>query len=136
VIPESEILLPDESVKGRYQVEVARWSKDRYVSTVPALYATMTDRRLILQPQTRKRYDPAIIPGAVIADARPLKSERRGVTIHLKSDYKINLFVSGGSNAQLINQLRELAALPPSREFDPPIDPDGLQRLIEFFAAL
>lgn len=136
MIPESELLLKDEAVKGRYQVEIARWAKDRFVSTVPALYATMTDQRLILQPQTRKRYEPAIIPGRFIADARPLKSERRGVAIKLKSDYKINLFVSGGSNLQLIDQLREMAALPPNREFNLPINSDGLQKLIEFFEAI
>lgn len=136
LIPESELLLEDEKVVGRYQVEIARWNNERYVSTVPPLYAIVTDQRMILQPQARKKYEPAIIVGKFIMDARRLKDERRGVTIHLRSDYKINLFVSGGNIGVLVDQLRAIAELPPNREYNLPLSTDKLQQLIDFFEAI
>lgn len=136
LIPESELLLTDEQVVGRYQMEIARWTHDRFVSTVPPLYVLITNQRIILQPQTRKKYEPAVIPGSFIANASQLKAERRGISIRLKSDYTINLFVSGGNIGALLEQVCVLAALPPKRDYQIPLDSAGLQKLISFLEAI
>lgn len=131
------LLAEGETIIGRYQAEIARWTNERWVSTVPPIYLTLTNQRLILQPQTRKRHDPASIPGRYIKDVSDLKANRQGIILTLKNDQRIHLFISTGRNhVQLIEQLRALAALPPSKDYHLPLTFDNLQRLIDFVKTL
>ncbi len=130
-MPESELLNEGETVVGRYSVEIARMTQDgRFTSTVPTIFIIITEQRMILQPQTRKRYAPAIIHGHLIKNAHPLKTNRSGTTIILKNNYQINLFVTTNLNQTFINQVRQLAALPPIKDFALPLSMAALAKLI------
>lgn len=134
MVPESELLIEGETVIGRYNVEIARPTRDgRFTSTVPPIFITITDQRLIMQPQTRKRYAPAIIPGYYIKNVQRLKASRSGATITLKNTYRINLFITTNLNPTFINQVRQIAMLPPAKDYVPPLSPDGLSKLIHYF---
>src|SRR5687768_356859 len=117
----AELLVEGEQSLGQYNVEIARWSNDKWVSTVPPLYAMITNRRLILQPQTRKRYTPASIPGKYITDIYRLESERKVVSISLKTGYQINMFISLGKGDIFIEKLSSIALLIPQKEYNPPL---------------
>jgi len=137
LVPESELLNEGETVIGRYNVEIARVTRDgRFTSTVPPIFIIITDKRMILQPQTRKRYAPAIIHGQFIKNAQQLKNERSGTTIILKNDYRINLFITTNLNPTFINQVRQLALLPPIKDYALPLSIDGLSKLIQYFEHL
>jgi hypothetical protein len=142
LIPDSEILLPGESILGNYNAAVARWSTDRWVSTIPALYAAVTQQRLILRPQARKRYEPAIIPGRSILniEAKTLatgnNNHRQGVVIRLKQNYHFTLFINPRDSGNFVQYIRAMAALPPSKTYEPPLEPDALQKLINFLESL
>jgi hypothetical protein len=132
VLPESEILTADEQVIGRYQAEIARWGNGRWASTIPPIYMLITNQRLILQAQTRKRYEPASIPARAIRAVDDLKAHRQGIVVTLKNDQRIHLFISHGHDQSLINQIRAIADLPPVKTYNLPLNVDGLQKLIEF----
>lgn len=128
-----ELIGENEKVIGRYNVEIARYSAGRYVSTIPPILVTITDSRVILQPQTRKRYNPAIIPAGYIVNVQRVKADRGMVSITLKNDYRINLFVSFMYLQHFINHLRGIAELPPAKDFVLPLNMEQLSRLIQFF---
>jgi hypothetical protein len=136
VLSEREILTEGETVSGRYQAEIARWSNDIWVPTVPALFMIVTNQRIILQPQTRKQYDPASIPGRYIRSVEYLKSQRKGFTLTLKNDQRIHLFVNWGNNHHIMDDLRAIAALPPGRTYHLPLTMNHLQKLIVFVETL
>jgi len=132
-VTESELLNEGETVIGRYNVEIARMTHDgRLTSTVPTIFIIITEQRMILQPQTRKRYAPAIIHGHLIKNAHPLKANRSGTSILLKNNYQINLFVTTNLNQTFINQVRRLASLPPIKDFALPLSVDALTKLITY----
>lgn len=125
-----DFLIEGEKIVGRYQAEIARWSNERFISTVPALYAYVTNYRFVLQPQTRKRYTPASIPGRWIDQVHPLNAPRRGISLEFKDGYKIYLFIIGDQSEALMKQLKSLAALPTVDSYAAPLSLDSLRRLI------
>lgn len=136
MLSENEILEEGENLLGRYHVEINRRSGDRWVSTVPPLYALTTDRRMVLQPQTRKKYEPASLPGGAIKDVNIVKARRSLACVTLKNDYRITLTISWGNISEFIDQIRMIAELPPQREYDAPLSSENLNRLIEFLESL
>jgi hypothetical protein len=132
VLPEHEILVEGETVAGRYQVEVARWMGEKWVPTMPSLYMLITDQRIILQPQTRKKYEPASIPGRYIRSVESLKTTRQGITLTLKNDQRIHLFVPTTHSHIVIEHIRAIATLPVSRTYHLPLTLNHLQKLISF----
>lgn len=132
MLPEHEILVDGENVVGRYQVEVARWVGEKWVSTVPSLYMIVTNQRIILQPQTRKKYEPASIPGRYVRSVESLKSNRQGITLTLKNDQRIHLFMPTVRSDVVIEHIRAIASLPISRTYHLPLTLNHLQKLITF----
>lgn len=136
------LLLPEEQHIGTYSVEIARWNGGRWTATVPPLYASLTDKRLILHPQTRRRYDPAIIPRYYIRRITDLNDPyRRGVVLHLHGGTPVSIFAAGQQGETFIHHLTGLSPrdslLPacPVR-FDQRIDGERLRRLIQRIEAL
>ncbi len=136
MLSEAELLEDGESIIGRYTVEIARESHGELISTIPALYLGVTNRRIIMLPQVRKQHPPASIYGGYIRRVETLKHERSGACIILKNDYEIRLFVGRLYTERLINEIRQLAALPAYRPYNAPIDNEALNKLIEFFEGL
>jgi hypothetical protein len=131
-VRDNDLLREGESLVGRYTVEIARWNGERLSSTVPPIAVVLTDQRIILTPQTRKRYDPAVIPSGYIASVGPIRSERSGASITLKNGYQINLFITTNVHQQFIEHVRALTR----RRYIPPIDVSGLQKLVAYFENL
>ncbi len=135
-VPGSDLFVEGEHMLGSYHAEIARLANGRWSPTVPPLYATVSNRRLILQPQTRKKYAPASIPGKVIQSVDPIEDLPRGVRIALKSGHEINLIVRWGSSTDFINDLRSSVVVVPARTYVPPLPVNDLQKLIEFVQTL
>lgn len=136
---------------GHYSVEIARYVGGLWTPTVPPLYATLTDQRLILQPQTRRRYEPAIIPGRAISSLSRIEQtyagrHQRGVVLYLPQGITISLLAAGKQGATFIEALQALhttrhhslrpaypllaAVAPCPVRFDNRVELDRLRRLI------
>ncbi len=135
-----QILLEDEQLIGDYNMEIARWTRQRWTSTVPSLYVVITDRRLVIQPHGRKRRAPAIIPASHILHVRPLDdTPRAGISLRLKSDHRITLFVPAANHQAILQTIRQIAT--PRQRVDRPdyqinLDLGSLQKLIDYFNRL
>jgi hypothetical protein len=132
LITEQELLEPHEHVIERFNAQIMRRTDGRWVHTVPAIYVLLTDLRLILQPQTRKRYPPAIIPLRYIRMVKRLRAASYGFSLHLKSGPTIYLFASWNSQTDLIELLQVLAEVPYARDYEAPLAVPEIRRLIEF----
>lgn len=134
---EKELLDAGEEVVQRFNVEIARLTPTgQWATTIPPIYLTLTDRRIIMIPQTRKRYPPATITGKSIKHVQPLKAHRHGTIIILKNNFRISLFINGNANDVFMELIRELAGLPPARPYDIPISIEKLKKLVDFFEHL
>lgn len=130
---EDEILHPEEVILGRYTGEIARYVNDRYDATLPSLYVLVTDKRIIMWPQVRKKYEPAVIYGKYISGIGLLKSRRSGVSLRIKNGYVIHLFVQRNRISEFMSQVRDIAKLPPLKEYHLPLSDKELNRIISFF---
>lgn len=129
---EDEILQPDEPILGRYNGEIARYSNDQYSATLPSLYVVVTDRRIVMWPQVRKKYSPAIIYGKHISGIGLMKSRRSGVSLRIKNGYIIHMFIQRNRISDFMAQVREIANLPPLKEYHIPLSDKQLNRIISF----
>ena len=122
---------------GEYLVQIARRTATGWVASIPPITATITNRRLILVPQTRRPYPPASIPGIYILRVTNITlSQRRAVQIRLSMGHTLNLFVGWGQNEEFATQLKR-TQLPTLRgRYVPAIPQSDLIRLIEQISQL
>jgi hypothetical protein len=126
-----------EVKRAEYQVQIARPTASGWVASIPPLMATITNRRLLLVPQTRKPYPPASIPGIYILKVTPVRlSERRAVQIRLRIGYNLNLFVGLGQGDDFANHLRLLLKPHPKTRFAPSLSQNDLVRLIRLISQI
>lgn len=132
----SELLQEDETFLGDYNIEIARWVQDRWWPTQPPIYAILTEFRLILQPQARKRHEPAIIPVSYIIRVKEfLDGRRHGVLLYLQTGHQIGMFVVGDPSGEFLRKLRE-AILPHAQskpKFKIELDLASIQKMISYF---
>lgn len=130
----------DERVLGRYHVEIARWSdfSKEWMPTMPPLYASLTAHNLILQTQTRKRREPAVIPLHSIKRIITTVDRymRRVVILHLKSDYYISLYTSRSDVGKDFLAHMRLVTMPSPVIFETHLEAMHLKRLIHFVEKL
>ncbi|MFW5748192.1 MAG: hypothetical protein ACOCYT_01125 [Chloroflexota bacterium] len=134
-----ELLKDQEVLLSDFNVEIARWSNGRWNSTVPSLYVILTDHRLILQPYTRKRREPAIIPASYIVYVGTFDEvPRKGVVLSLRSGHRIAMFTPVQKHDKIVRDLRTVSmpAARRNRKFEISLDLGGLKRLIEFVAQM
>lgn len=132
-------LVEGETIIGKYSVEIARWAGGRWNTTVPPLYVTLTQARLILQPQTRRRYDPAVIPLGCIKRIADLEnSPRRGILLYVDCGAPISLFTAGHQGEDFVRHLRAsvYAGDFKTLHFEPQIDHTQLRRIIDCVRAI
>jgi hypothetical protein len=134
VLTADHFLIDGETFIDDYNVEIARWSNSRWCSTVPPLYGILTDHRIVLQPQTRKHYDPAIIPTTYIAGVTELNAERHGIMLHLKTGHRIGMFISGDPEHRMLLNLRALKVPRRAVRFEGDFNISTIQRIIEYIA--
>jgi hypothetical protein len=137
VLTAEELLLEGERMIGDYNLEIARWHTDHWATTIPPLYAILTDHRLILQPHTRKRHDPAIIPASYISRVQDIDEGNRFIVVlHLKNDQKISMFIPKRQHTEIMRNLRTVTAPNAPRKFEVRLDLGSLKKLIEFVSDL
>lgn len=137
MLNQAQSLLTGERKLGQYQVEIARRTPNGWVPTVPPLNATVTNYRLILQPQTRRPYTPASIPSTYITQVRDVQLGRRaGVRINLKTGHQLNLFISWSRGGRLTDTITTMLTLPVGDAFKNRPAVRDLKRLIATISEL
>jgi len=139
VLTAEELLHEDEKFHGYFTVEVARWStmEKLWTSTVPPLYMIVTDQRLILQPQSRKRHDPAILPGSCIRRVEELHQNfRSGVLLYVSTDMILSFFVPSKDLKLLMRHLKTMTLPPSPVQFDEKIELGSLEKIITFIKTM
>jgi hypothetical protein len=137
VLTAQQLLEDEEILLGAYNVSIARWKVDRWVSTQPALYVVLTDHRMILQPHTRKRYQPAIIPRRYLARVKELEIPYRfGVMIYLRTGHQMGMLVDARTYRAMLRDLHRMMSPTSPVRFEARLDLERLQKIIEYFANL
>ena len=107
------ILLAGEYKLGKYQVEIVRHTASGWAPTVPPLNALVTNYRLILHPQTRRRYAPASIPSTAITQVSDVMlNHRQGVRILLKEGLRLYVVVSWSQGDELTSTIKIMLTSP------------------------
>jgi hypothetical protein len=135
VLTADQLLKEGETFIEDYNIEIARWTNTHWTSTVPPLYAILTDHRIILQPHTRKRYDPAIIPTSYVTNVVRLNTDRNGIMLYLKTGHRIGMFVTADPQDTLLHNLQRRKAPKRQVHFDGEFDAATVRRIIEYLAS-
>lgn len=137
MLNEAEILIQGEHKLGQYQVEIARRGDSGWVPTVPPLHAMVTNYRIVLQPQTRRRYVPASIPANYIVSVNEVElGNRTGTRIILKTGHHIHLYVSWAEDLALAEALKVMLTSPVGSHFHDRLALRDIKRLIHFIDSL
>jgi hypothetical protein len=121
-----------ENPVGEYLVQIARPTSTGWVAGIPPLKATITNRRLILVPQTRRPHPPASIPGLFILKINDLLlSHRQAVQIRLKNNYNLNLFVGWSQTNEFVHQLQNMITPSLRKGYTPSLSEGDLIRVID-----
>ncbi len=137
MLNEAELLLQGEFKLGYYLVEVARCLDTGWVASVPPLDALVTNYRLILAPQTRRRYEPASIPAVYILKIHEMQLGRRlGTIVSLKTGHQLPLFIGYGHAGDFAENIKTMLTTPAGSGFKPNPAQNDLQRLIHFIQSL
>jgi hypothetical protein len=127
-----DLLIKGERQLGDYQVQIARLTSSGWVPTIPPLRAVVTNYRLILQPQTRKPYTPASIPGSYITKVCDIAlGHHKGVLVALKTGHNLNMFVSWSKGYPLTQAVKDLLVPSTRTQFESRLAQQDLVRLIE-----
>lgn len=126
-----------EKQLGEYLVQIARPAGSSWVASIPPITAKITNRRLILVPQTRKPYPPASIPGIhILRVSNVMLGQRRAVEMRLRIGYNLNLFVGWGQGEDFTRHLKRMLVPSLRGRYVPMLDAAELMRLIEQISIL
>ena len=130
---EEELFIQGEKRLGLYQVQIARPLSTGWAAAVPPLNAMVTNYRLILQPQTRKPYEPASIPSTYITKVSDVNlGHRNGVLVGLKTGHQLNMYIALDQIKKFNKDLRQMITPPVRGHFTTELAERDIQRLIEF----
>jgi hypothetical protein len=130
-------LLQGELQLGQFQVQIARHTTTGWVAAALPLTAVVSNARLMLQPITRKPYPVASIPGHYMVKVSiDTFGQRSGITIGLRNDYVLNLFVSWGQTNEFYADLKRIMTPSVRMNFIPSLAENDLVRLIEAIGRL
>jgi len=133
---EDALLLPGESKLGRYHVAILRRTSSGWVPTTPPLDALVTNYRLLMHPQTRRQYQPAIIPSTFITQVGKAElGYHKGVTIGLKNGMRLYMTINWSEDEELIDAVTKMLTSPLGTFIPHPAEQD-LNRLIAFISRL
>jgi hypothetical protein len=137
VLTAQQLLEDEEILLGAYNVSIARWQRDHWVSTLPALYVVLTDHRMILQPHTRKRYQPAIIPRRYLDRVEELEIPyRHGLMVYLKTGHQMGMLVGARTCREMLRDLHKMMTPSSPVRFETQLDLGRLQKIIDYVANL
>jgi hypothetical protein len=130
-------LLPGETELGQYEVAIARCTTSGWTATIPPLKATITNYRLMLQPQTRRPYTPASIPSTYITRVSDvLLGSRAGVRVSLKTGQDLYMYISMRQGGKFTEALTIMLTSPVGSAFKHHPAQRDLRRLIQFIRQL
>jgi len=133
---EDALLLGGECKLGRYHVAILRRTSSGWVPTTPPLNVLVTNYRLLMHPQTRRQYQPAIIPSSFITQVGKAEmGYHKGVTIGLKNGMRLYLTINWSENEGLTEAVTKMLTSPLGTFIPHPAEQD-LNRLIEFISRL
>ncbi len=134
---EDAILLPGECRLGRYHVAILRHTPSGWSPTTPPLNAVVTNYRLMLHPQTRRQYQPAVIPSHFIMHIGEIEmGYHKGVTIELKNGLRLYMTISYTESDDLTETIKKMLTSPLGKSFSLSPDEQDLNRLISFISQL
>jgi hypothetical protein len=137
VFSEDELFIQGEKRLGLYQVQIARPLSNGWAAAVPPLNAMVTNYRLILQPQTRKPYEPASIPNTYITKVTDVAlGHRNGVLVALKTGHQLNMYIALDQIKKFSKDMRQMLTPPVRGHFANVLAERDIQRLIEFINRL
>jgi hypothetical protein len=130
-------LYPGENPLGQYHVAINRRTTTGWAPTVPPLTALVTNFRLILYPQTRRRYKPASIPSTYIVQVTEMDiGHYRGFRILLREGLKLYITVSWSQDRDLGEALKTMLTVPLGNRFSRAPSIQELQRLIQYIGGM
>ena len=131
-----DILRDGETLVGNFHVEIVRWTGHEWASTPPPLYVILTDHRIVLQPQIRKRHEPAIIPARYITHVEELRTDRRrGIILRLKTGHRIGMFIAG-DNRFVLRAVHKMMAPSSPVKFESDLELSSIRKMIEYLGSL
>ncbi|MEZ4667085.1 MAG: hypothetical protein R3E39_04055 [Anaerolineae bacterium] len=134
---EDGLLLTGEHKLGQYQLEIVRHTASGWAPTVPPLNALVTNYRLILHPQTRRRYSPASIPNTAITQVTDVMlNHRQGVRIALRDGLRLYVVVSWSQGEELTSTMKVMLTTPLGSGFSESPAHQDIDRIISFIKRL
>ena len=133
---EDALLLPGESKLGRYHVAILRRTSSGWVPTTPPLNVLVTNYRLLMHPQTRRQYQPAVIPSHFITQiSKAEMGYHKGVKIGLKNGMHLYLTINWSENEGLTETVTQMLTSPLGA-FSPHPPENDVNRMISFISHL
>ena len=133
---EDALLLPGECKLGRYHIAILRHTSSGWVPTTPPLNMLVTNYRLLMHPQTRRQYQPAVIPSNFITYVGKTElGYHKGVTIGLKNGMRLYLTINWSEAEELTDTVTKMLTSPLGTFIPHPAEQD-LNRLIAFISHL
>ncbi|MFQ3567791.1 MAG: hypothetical protein SNJ59_12420 [Aggregatilineales bacterium] len=109
----ADLLIDGERPLGTYHVRLVRFTYSGWTVTVPPLHAVVSNFRLILWPQTRRRYTPASLPRTYILGMGEVQlDERRGVLIRLRTGHQLFMIVHPSELPEFVLTLQSMLTPP------------------------
>ena len=133
---EDALLLAGECKLGRYHVAILRRTSSGWVPTTPPLNELVKNYRLLMHPQTRRQYQPAVIPSNFITQVGKAEmGYHKGVTIGLKNGMRLYLTINWSEDEELTEAVTKMLTSPLGTFIPHPAEQD-LNKLIAFISHL
>jgi len=133
---EDALLLAGECKLGRYHVAILRRTSSGWVPTTPPLNVLVTNYRLLMHPQTRRQYQPAVIPSNFITQVGKAEmGYHKGVTIGLKNGMRLYLTINWSEDEELTEAVTKMLTSPLGTFIPHPAEQD-LNKLITVISHL
>ena len=134
---EDALLLTGECKLGRYHVAILRHTSSGWVPTTPPVNVLVTNYRVLMHPQTRRQYQPAVIPSTFITQVGQADmGYHKGVRIGLKNGMRIYLTINWSENEDLTEAITKMLTSPLGNTFIPHPAEEDLNRIIAFISDL
>ncbi|RMG86433.1 MAG: hypothetical protein D6712_07495 [Chloroflexi bacterium] len=130
----SQYFIEGERRLGFYQAELARLNGiGHWTPTIPPLMVIVTNYRLLLYPQTRRKYTPASIPARYLQSVGKVElGTFYGIRLILRTGYQLNFVVGPKQQQELFDDI-EVMRLPPTRiRFDETVPRQDIERLVQY----
>jgi len=130
----STVLTENESILGRYQIEIlVPLAQGGWSPAVMAIEAMVTNYRLLLKP-FRKKYDHASIPNYFITSIEETEIDSHSaISIGIKTGHQFHIVLPRRHKKALYNNLIRMRVPKPKFKMDENVALNDIQRLVAFF---